>query len=307
MKLLVTWVVAVLLGVAVSAALCRSNSFRDLLGRASGRGHLQAIASGTGIYEADLSDEVGALQTAVVAQNLRSRSSDVPVDATKLQGEWDVLRKQFGSEKVFAEAMRGSGLSERSLRNVLAERLRAESYLEQRLAVDSTPPADDALATFYASHREYFGQPTRFRAAHVFFAAPTGAEPEIVKAKEQAIHGASDRLAHGADFAQLAAELSEDEATKTRGGDLGYFGEARMPPEFIEAVSKLQPGETSQPLRSHLGFHLVRMLEMKPAHDLSIAEAREETTADLGDENRRRKIDALATELAAARYIRSQR
>ena len=51
----------------------------------------------------------------------------------------------------------------------------------------------------------------------------------------------SVRLAGGEDFATLAAQNSEDEATKLRGGDLGYFSADRMPPDFVEAAAKLRP------------------------------------------------------------------
>jgi len=123
--------------------------------------------------------------------------------------------------------------------------------------------------------------------------------PEEVAEKEAAIGELATRLQQGEPFSQLAAESSEDEATKNRGGDLGYFSEIRVPTEFMAEVQKLQPGQTSKPFRSHLGFHIVQLTEIKSARVLSFEEARAEISLALANERRASSVQRIAREISA--------
>jgi parvulin-like peptidyl-prolyl isomerase len=107
----------------------------------------------------------------------------------------------------------------------------------------------------------------RFRASHIFLAAPPGTPAEAVDAKRREIERIFTRLAHGEQFADLARVGSEDEATKTRGGDLNYFSESRMPPDFFAAIKGMRVGETSSVIRTRLGFHIVQLTDAKPGEE----------------------------------------
>ncbi len=67
-----------------------------------------------------------------------------------------------------------------------------------------------------------------------------------------------------ADFAQLARENSQD-ASAPRGGDLGWANPGMFVPEFEEVLNMLSPGQTSEPLVSRFGVHLIQVLERREA------------------------------------------
>ena len=67
----------------------------------------------------------------------------------------------------------------------------------------------------------------------------SGSLPELIEAKHRGMQDVVARLSHSEDFAQLASAASEDEATKNRGGDLGFFSADRTPPEFFLAVGEV--------------------------------------------------------------------
>jgi len=78
------------------------------------------------------------------------------------------------------------------------------------------------------------------------------------------------KKAETADFAALAKQFSEDEGSKTQGGDLGFFGKGRMVPEF-EAVAFTQSvGSLSEPVKSQFGYHLIKVTERKAAQEASL-------------------------------------
>ncbi|MDQ6809109.1 MAG: peptidyl-prolyl cis-trans isomerase [Verrucomicrobiota bacterium] len=295
------------LGILLSFSLCRSIAFRDQVARIFHRGHVVAMTQGKAIYETDADREAGeTLRGIVIRENLRVAAAHERENSTDVEREFDLLRSQFGNEKLFREAMRGSDLTDDALKERIADELRGRAWLENQVGGNAADLTEADCRAFYAAHQDFFGLPIRFRAAHLFLAAPDGAPDEVVNAKAAAIAALSERLERGADFAQLVAEASEDEATKTRGGDLGFFSASRMPPEFIAEVAQLKPGETGRPFRSHLGYHIVRLLETKPAEALPFEAARREIEAALRTEKRNRAIAALSKSLSGAQYFDGQ-
>lgn len=70
-----------------------------------------------------------------------------------------------------------------------------------------------------------------------------------------------EKLADGEDFATLAKELSECEASAHKGGDVGTFRSGQMAAEFERAVYHLEIDEVSKPIKSDFGFHIIQRLE----------------------------------------------
>jgi len=69
-----------------------------------------------------------------------------------------------------------------------------------------------------------------------------------------------ERLENKADFAELARVHSED-ASASRGGDLGWILPGDTVPEFERAMNNLQPGQISDPVQTPFGWHLIQVLE----------------------------------------------
>lgn len=278
----------------------------------SRRGLLLLLAALAGLtlaellYRAPLSRQLLARwcglenQMSPLAQNLRAALKDEPVGEQTIEREMDLLRAQFGDNQLFLRALAASQVSLGELRAQVTEHARALAWIEKQIA-PQLAVTDAEQAAFYETHRAQFLQPIRFRASHLFLAAPTGSPPELILAKQSAIQGLAIRLLAGESFAALAAEASEDERTKLQGGDLGWFDAARMPPEFIAEVVKLKPGEVSGPFQSHLGFHLVQLAEAKPAREMSFAETQPEIQLSLGNLKRALAVAQLQSSLAQRR------
>jgi hypothetical protein len=281
-------------GVYGSELLCRSIAFRDVVERLFGRGRLVAMEN----------DDFSTASDLVAAENLRHVARNEAPDAARVHGEVSLLRAQFGDSRAFFREVRSNGFSMSSLRMRVADQLRSLQWLEKQITA-ATGPTEKECRDFYETHRALFTQPVRFRASHLFLAAPADTPPEVVQSKRETIDALAVRLSRGESLAQLAAEASEDEATKSRGGDLGFFSSARMPPEFVAVVEKLTVGRRSDPFRSHLGFHIVEVTEIKPARALSFADARPEISLALANERRALIAKRLADMLSTATYAHS--
>lgn len=84
----------------------------------------------------------------------------------------------------------------------------------------------------------------------------------ILVASEKEAQDIEAMLAKGQKFEDLAKKYSLD-GSKDYGGDLGYFTAAEMVPEFSKAVFALKVGETSQPVKTDFGWHIIRLEDRK--------------------------------------------
>jgi hypothetical protein len=292
------------LGVVCSDLLCRSTTFRDAAGRLFGRGRLVAITDGKGVYEKDVEDENFSTASDLVGmENLCRVARNEFADKAKVERELSLLRAQFGDDKAFLREVRSNGFSISYLRERIAEQVRSLQWLEKEITAE-TAATERECQDFYGTHLTLFVQPVRFRASHIFLAASADTPPEIVESKREMIDALAGRLARGETLPEIATEASEDEATKSRGGDLGFFSSERMPPEFFAEVKKLAVGQRSNPFRSHLGFHIVKVAEIRPARVLSFADARGEILLALANEKRALIAERLADMLSTPEYSR---
>jgi parvulin-like peptidyl-prolyl isomerase len=242
-----------------------------------------------------------------VAQSIlwhRSLACHEKVSRTEVDRELALLRAQFGDEEKWRAALRASHLWKWQLRRDVEKNLRGRTWLDRQLA-PAISVSDDECRADFTQHQTQFAQPVRYRAAHLFLAAPPETPDEILAAKRRTIDDCAQRLKQGEQFVDLVAQFSEDEATKKRGGDLGYFSETRMPEDFMAAVRALPVGQLSEVVQTKLGFHILQVTEVKPARVMSFEEARPEIAAELQNAKRREAVEKLIVDLAGeAEFVR---
>jgi len=78
--------------------------------------------------------------------------------------------------------------------------------------------------------------------------------------EEELAKNIKTRLDEGEDWSLMATTYSTDTSNKDKGGDLGWFGQGVMVPEFEQTAFKLEVGETSEPVETDFGFHIIRIL-----------------------------------------------
>lgn len=85
-----------------------------------------------------------------------------------------------------------------------------------------------------------------WRASHILVQDRTLAQELLKKAKS------------GANFGNLAADYSTC-PSKSRGGDLGWFGPGKMVPPFEEAVMRMGVGSISGIVTTRFGLHIIKL------------------------------------------------
>lgn len=88
-----------------------------------------------------------------------------------------------------------------------------------------------------------------------------GQQPPSEAQAMQKAAGIVSRIRGGADFAQVARAESDDVQSAANGGSLGPMNPSALPPEIASVVSKLKPGEVSDPVKTQFGIHIFNVAE----------------------------------------------
>ena len=140
------------------------------------------------------------------------------------------------------------------------EKVRIEyAFAPSDAADDEIEVTDEDLAAYYQENVADYEHPDQVKLEYVrFLKEPSAADSLETKEEVERIR---QEIEAGADFAELAAVVSDDEGSATRGGDLGFFGRGQMVAPFEEAAFALAPGELSEPVQTRYGWHLIKVEE----------------------------------------------
>ena len=152
-------------------------------------------------------------------------------------------------------------------------------------------PEADILRAYNDGIQQY-STPEQIRASHILLKTEGKDEAAVKAAAEDLLKQARA----GADFAELARKHSEDEASAKNGGDLDYFGRGQMVPEFDLVAFGMESGQMSDPVKTQFGYHIIKVVDKKPATMRALADVRPQLVEQLGYE----RAQAQAADLAQA-------
>ena len=126
-------------------------------------------------------------------------------------------------------------------------------------------------------------QVTQFSARQILVKVDDKTDDATAKAEAETL---AARIAGGADFAKLAAEASDDVASKRRSGDLGWFGADTHGSAFGMQVAALSDGQTSAPFKTDDGWVIVQRIASR-----QIAAGNDSMRAQVRETIGRRKLE----------------
>ena len=132
----------------------------------------------------------------------------------------------------------------------------------------------EKVKEYYSKNVSEFHKAKKVKARHILVSFKD-AKSAQGKAKDRSKEEAKKRAEailqkvreSGADFAEIAADETDEPSGKTKGGDLGYFAKEDMAKEFSDAAFNMKLGETSGVVESPFGFHIIKVEGVQEAVD----------------------------------------
>lgn len=182
------------------------------------------------------------------------------------------------------------------LKSVSVTDAEAQSYYDQNKSLFAVPESvdieyvvlspesyknikasEDDIKTFYEQNLQRFSTPEERRASHILIAVNN--EKSDADAKKEADEIYKQLQADPSKFAQLAKSKSADPGSARQGGDLGFFQKGMMVPEFDNAVFSGKKGDLVAPVKTQFGYHIIKIVDVKPAQAKPLKEVRGEIEA----------------------------
>ena len=159
-----------------------------------------------------------------------------------------------------------------------------QMLLEKEVAKDIKISDRDVLE-YYNQNKAQFSSAVSYRVSHI--QVKTQAEADKVK----------ERLNKGEDFAKIAKEVSEDKESAKNGGDLGMLEPGSLPTELDKVVMMMKKGDVSAPVKSQMGFHILKVTEAKQGSALDFNMLKEDIRRVMMQEKQQAMFDKYITDV----------
>lgn len=196
---------------------------------------------------------------------LKAKEDSIEVSDAEVEARWSQLVEQWKVQ--YGNLQRVEALYQKSLSEIkfdseeqIRDQILAMKLQQTKFGTVTITPSE--VKRFYEDYKdslEVVGD--KYKIAHIV--RNIEANRDVKKKSYQKAMDIRDSLLEGITFEELAKRNSQDPNTAADGGNLGWFDKGRLFPEFENAAFALQKGETSLPIETPFGFHLIQTLEKK--------------------------------------------
>lgn len=208
-------------------------------------------------------------------------------------------RNKLDDDKL-QEALKAQGLTINAYRAQIREEIQREQLIgrEIRGRVNVSP---EEVQRYYEKHLDEYSTPEKMQVAHIVFRLPADAPSDKVAAVTAKAAEVHERIKKGADFGEVAKQFSED-ASAQNGGDLGWFKQGELLDSLEKTAAKLKVGEVSEPVRSPVGIHIVKLEAREGASHQKLDELADQIKQQLYNAALEERFQKWLTEELRARH-----
>lgn len=243
---------------------------------------------------------------------LIQRAKKLGLEATdgEVEDKFTEVKSPY-TEDEFQRQLKDRDVTVNDLKDDIRQQLSVQKLLNREVS-SKISITDQDISDFYNQNRAQFNvAETQYRIAQILVTPHK--DPQLhnrknddattdVEARRKAA-ALLQQLSNGADFTQLAMDYSEDPATASSGGDLGFVPESSLnqsDPELKHAVVVLKVGEVSPVIQLHDGYHILKLMAKEAPGQREISDP--QVQQSIRDTLRNRKEQLLrAAYMAEAR------
>jgi peptidyl-prolyl cis-trans isomerase D len=161
------------------------------------------------------------------------------------------------------------------------------------------PAVSDAeIQTYYQANIDKYKSPEQVQTRHILITVPRGADAKADAAARAKAEDVLKQVKAGGNFAELAKKYSDDPGSKDKGGELPLYPTSQLDPAYARAAMALNPGQTSDLVRSQFGYHIIQTEQKQPASVKSLAEVKDSIMNTLQAQKSAAAVQNFATQLA---------
>ena len=241
--------------------------------------------------------------------NQQAEKENLKIDHELIEKELKLLRAGYASEEEFNNALKSRNINLEEIKKSMQIEINARQLLNAEIK-GKVNISDNEVKKYYEDNKPRFQRPEAYHTRHILAAyfPPEALRnqtiEELKKNKEYFTRIAEEKidkvikeLKKGANFVELAKNLSDDESSRENGGDLDFIYKGIFETSFDEAVEKLNPGETSEKIKTRFGFHVIQLIEKRPSEMAPFTEMKSEIQKYLFLEEAKKNVSSYIEKL----------
>lgn len=237
------------------------------------------------------------IERQLIVQEATRRGVKVsPEDVAK---RLDEIRRQAATPEAYDAMLAEAGLTEEQFKSKLREQLLVQRAIEYQIRPKiQVSPTEIAKASSQSEASEAPGEEAD--ALHLLVRVSEQRPEAAAKKLVEQLH---QRLAGGEEFEPIAREYSESPDAQ-EGGRMGWVRHGELLPELDAALFALSPGQLSESVQTHLGFHLLKLVRRRTISDSDAAAARRNIEMRIYQQKFAEQVAAWLSELKEKAYIK---
>lgn len=222
---------------------------------------------------------------------------DIGVTPAEEKQAFAQIRENLPQGVTLDTVMENSPMGKQQMREEVLTGIKINKLLAS--VTNAVQVSDERISRFYDENQDKLQVPETVHARHILISVDEDAAETEREARRQLAVATRQRLLQGADFAELAAEVS-DCPTKNRGGDLGTFKRGRMVKAFEDAAFTQEEDDIGPVVATKFGYHIIQVLAHQEPHTMD----REQVADILRRQLRHQAVQELVESLRKKADIR---
>ena len=249
--------------------------------------------------------------------NQQGEKENLKIDHELIEKELKLLRAGYASEEEFNNALKSRNINLEEIKKSMQIEINARQLLNAEIK-GKVNISDNEVKKYYEDNKPRFQRPEAYHTRHILAAyfPPEALRNQTIKElkknkeyftriAEEKIDKVIGELKKGANFVELAKNLSDDESSRETGGDLDFIYKGIFETSFDEAVEKLNPGETSGKIKTRFGFHVIQLIEKRPSEMAPFNEMKSEIQKYLFLEEAKKNVSSYIEKLKQTADIKT--
>lgn len=228
-----------------------------------------------------------------------AKKQNITVDEKDVDARIDEIKSKVGSERELENMLNEQNLTLNELRARYREKIMLRKLIDQKVGakIIITPLE---VKSYYNEHPDDFLQPEEIKLRSILIRPKDGQSGDALAL--QAIRDIAKRLKEGCDFEGMAKEYSDGPGA-SEGGIMGYVKRGDLMPQIEDIVFNLKEGETTNIIKSPLGYHIFKVDEKRARRTKELSEVRQDIEEFIYREKVNQRLKGWLDSLAKSAYI----